>query len=159
MNETKHYARIDAKGIPKAFYASDVHRNIPPDAIEIPESNWRRHIEGQKQQYVNGVWQDYKPTAEELAAMQAAQQQAVYDAYAAAAQQRITDELKARDYDDEAQLAIYAASAGNTYQAEAQGLIDWITGTVWPAWEALDPATIDPNGAQAWAGELPSPQV
>ena len=89
----------------------------------------------------------------------AAQQQAVYDAYAAAAQQRITDELKARDYDDEAQLAIYAASAGNPYQAEAQGLIDWITGTVWPAWEALDPATIDPNGAQAWAGALPSPQV
>ena len=90
------YATIDAQGNPTAFYDSEIHgevkgpdpnfkpgegeteadapiivlkaSSIPPDAVEIPESVWQAHINGQRKVYdsASGAWVDYAPSADEL---------------------------------------------------------------------------------------------
>jgi len=41
------YAIFDKKGLPKAFYSPDVHSNIPDNAIEITDEQWREFINNQ----------------------------------------------------------------------------------------------------------------
>jgi hypothetical protein len=61
------YAVFNEKGLPLAFYDSDIHNNIPENAIKITDEEWRTFINNQgKFAYINGkliditnkVWDD-----------------------------------------------------------------------------------------------------
>ncbi|SNZ11919.1 hypothetical protein SAMN06265182_2135 [Persephonella hydrogeniphila] len=41
------YAIFDNQGFPRAFYDSDIHSNIPDNAIKITEEQWLEFIENQ----------------------------------------------------------------------------------------------------------------
>lgn len=72
--------------------------------------------------------------------------------YEVAASRRILARLQAAGFDDQGQLAAYAATPGR-YQEEALALQRWIV-DVWSAWEALTADQMAPYQAEAWAGGL-----
>jgi len=41
------YAIFDEKGLPKGFYSPDIHSNIPENAVEITDEQWREFINNQ----------------------------------------------------------------------------------------------------------------
>ena len=63
------YATIDTKGNPTAFYDSEIHgSDIPKDAVEISDTDWQSHINGQRKVYDSETeaWVDYVPSATEV---------------------------------------------------------------------------------------------
>jgi len=47
------YAIFDEKGLPKAFYDSEIHKTIPKGAVEINNDVWKKLLTG-KYAYLNG---------------------------------------------------------------------------------------------------------
>lgn len=43
----RKYAVFDKNGLPRAFYDDDIHSDIPNDAIEITEEQWKEFINNQ----------------------------------------------------------------------------------------------------------------
>ncbi len=63
------YATIDTNGNPTAFYDSEIHENnIPEDAVEISDTDWQSHINGQRKVYdtTTEAWVDYVPSVTEV---------------------------------------------------------------------------------------------
>ena len=69
------YAIIDAKGLPQAFYADDIHEQIPTDAIMIPDADWQAHISGDLRRWDGQAWVPYTPPPPPLAEVQAQAEQ------------------------------------------------------------------------------------
>jgi len=55
ISDTKYYVEIDNKGLPKAFYVSDIVNEIPDTAIEITKEQWEEwSSHPNKYAYVDG---------------------------------------------------------------------------------------------------------
>lgn len=55
MEQVKRFVRTDAKGFALAFFASDAKAEIPPDAFEITEAQWKEWVtQGKGRQWRNG---------------------------------------------------------------------------------------------------------
>lgn len=60
------YVTVDEAGFPSCIYSDDIHSNIPHDAVEITEQQWRDLIENQgARKVVNGQIVEYEPPTPE----------------------------------------------------------------------------------------------
>ena len=60
------YVTVDEAGFPSSIYSDDIHSNIPDDAIEITEHQWRDLIDNQgMRKVVNGQIVKYEPQVPE----------------------------------------------------------------------------------------------
>ena len=62
----KIFAEIDKNGFPIAFYTTEIHDNIPSEAIEISEKDWSEHLSGKTKQWDGEKWVDYKLPINEI---------------------------------------------------------------------------------------------
>jgi len=98
------FAQVDKAGNPVAFYADDIHDQIPADAIPIPDADWQAHIEGNRRVWDGKAWVPYKPTAaEQLAQAQTAKLAKLQAAYQAALEAGVQYRGATFDSDDRSQ--------------------------------------------------------
>jgi len=98
------YAAIDNNGIPTAFYADDIHDQIPADAIPIPDADWQAHIGGNRRVWGGKAWVAHKPSAaEQLAQAQTAKLAELQAAYQAALEAGVQYQGATFDSDDRSQ--------------------------------------------------------
>jgi len=113
----KKFALFDENGLPISFFSTDIHgENIPVDAVEITEEQWRDLIENPGfRKWVDG----------EVVAVEPSQPDATITDYENAIQNLVDSTARERQFRDGVTLASYTASTKPKWAAEAQAFVAW----------------------------------
>ena len=135
------YAIFDKQGFPKAFYDSEIHTDIPKDAIEISDEQWFEFINNQgkrKWDFAKNdvvVYEPPPPTPEEL-------RDRIQKQLLNLEKQRVNEVCDQYGYIDLADVSIYA----NQGDSEANAILDWYStydDLIWNWIDQILPVTTD----------------
>lgn len=113
----KKFAEFDGDGFPTAFYSDEIHGNqMPEDAIQITEAQWRELIEYPGlRKWNNG----------EVVTFERPQPTVTIADYENAIQNLVDETARERQFRDGVTLASYTASTKPKWAAEAQAFVAW----------------------------------